>query len=140
MMLICDYLEVAYWVAKRVDCSIPTVGAAIGWLRDEEYTCGVLYENFTGQSITATIAVAPGAYLPKEFLRAIFRYPFVALGVAKIIGVVEQSNLAAVRLNDRLGFKGEAVIQDVFLSGAAIIYTMTKADCRWLEKDDGQEN
>lgn len=139
-MILLDYPEVSRWVADRASCEIPKIGAAIGWLRDDELTCGVMFEHFTGRSITATIAIEPGAVMTKTFLFTIFDYPFNQLDVEKIICYIEQSNAPSVRLVEKLGFTLEATITDMFEGGDGLIYTMRKADCRWLEMIHGQEN
>lgn len=141
MLLLNDFPRVAAFVSAATDCTVPSAGgAAIGWLRDDELLAGVLYEDFTGSSITATIAVAPGAVLTKEFVRAIFTYPFVQLGCGKMLALIHENNWRSHRLVKHMGFEVEAVIADYYPDGALNIYTMTKADCRWLEKEHGEEN
>ena len=73
-------------------CSIPSDGSGIGWPRDEEIICAAMYEHYTGRSITASIAKAPGAVIPPSFIRAIFDYPFVQLGCTKILAYIEDTN------------------------------------------------
>ena len=140
-MLTFDFLRVAQFVSALTECTIPpSGGAAIGLLRDDELVAGVLYEDFTGSSITATIAVAPGAVLTREFTQAIFTYPFMQLGCGKMLALIHENNWRSHRLVKHMGFKVEAVIADYYPDGALNICTMTKADCRWLEKEHGEKN
>lgn len=133
-MLITTFPMISRWVQELTECSIPEQGgSAVGWLRDDEITCGVMYEHFTGKSITATIAKAPGAVMPPGFIRAIFDYPFRQLGCTKILAYIEDTNWKSRELVEKMGFREEATISDVFPSGNMIIYTMTVDTCRWLE-------
>ena len=126
---------VASFVCKAVEAPLPDpqLSSAIGWLRDGEVVAGVIYEHFTGASITATIAVAPGAVMVKEFLREIFSYPFKTLNVNLIMAFVAESNWKSRNTVERMGFKREAEIAGAYPDGAMLIYTITPANCRWLE-------
>ena len=139
-MLTNDLALVAPFVANAVGCPIHDRGnAALGWIRDDEVIAGVMYEHYTGASIEATIAVAPGAVLVPGFVKIIFDYPFKQLGVNLILISVAESNWKSRSLVEKLGFKKEAEIVGVYPDGAKIIYTMTPSQCRWLENENGQE-
>jgi hypothetical protein len=138
--LIADLPRVAEWVARQCEADPRSASAAIGWLRDDDLTAGVFYEDFTGASITATIAMAPGAVMPKDFLWTIFDYPFNQLGVEKMVALVAENNWKSKNLVEKMGFTEEARIGCYYPAGEAmIIYTLSKGLCRFLEKDNGQE-
>jgi hypothetical protein len=138
-MLTTDVPTVATWVANMADADPRLTVGAVGWLRDDDLTCGAFYENYTRRSITATIAVAPGAVMPKEFLRAIFHYPFTQLSCEKIVALIAENNWKSQNLVEKMGFVKEAVVTDYYPEGDLFIYSMTKQQCRFLEKDNGQE-
>ena len=138
-MLTLNNPDTLKWVADATEADPRIASAAIGWLRDDEHTCGVLYENFTRSSITATIAVSPGAVMPKAFLRAIFTYPFEQLGCQKILALVAEDNHKSRTMLEKMGFIAEAVVMDYYPDANLIIYSLSKQLCRFLEKDDGQE-
>jgi len=139
-VLTSDFPRVAAFVADRAQCAVPSSGsAAIGWLRDEDLVAGVLYEHFTGASITATIALEPGAVMVRQLLWAILHYPFKQFGVDKVLAFVNESNWKSRTWLEKAGFTLETQVGDVYPDGAMMIYTMTKARCRWLEKENGQE-
>ena len=136
-MIVTDFDRVSEWLAEKTDCTIPRQGVCIGWTRDDVLTHGAMFEGFTQRSVEATIAAAPGAVMPKEFLFAIFHYPFKVLEAYKIVAKIEETNWRSINRVERMGFKREARIEDVFPSGAMVIYTLTVDDCRWLENENG---
>lgn len=136
-MLTFNSPETVAWVANQCEADPRLASAAIGWLRDDEHTCGVFYDNFTGSSITATIAIAPGAVMPKEFLRAIFAYPFEQLGCRKIVALVADDNHKSKTMLEKMGFVIDAVVPDYYPDSSLIIYALSKPLCRYLEKNDG---
>lgn len=138
-MLTTDIPSVAGWVANMADADPRLTVGAIGWIRDDDLTCGAFYENYTHRSITATIAIAPGAVMPKEFLWAIFYYPFVQLDCEKIVALIAENNRKSQTLVEKMGFVREAVVADYYPEGDLLIYSMTKSQCRFLENDNGQE-
>lgn len=107
---------------------------AIGLEEDGELIAGVLFDNYNGASICMHVAAVPGKrWLTREFLWYCFYYPFVELGVKRITGLVPESNLAARRFDEHLGFRLEARLEDAHPDGDVLVYKMTKADCRFLE-------
>lgn len=139
-MIVTDFDLVSEWVSWMTDCSIPREGTAIGWWSGGSLTCGVMYEDFTGSCITATIAVRDGITVPPGFIRKIFDYPFNQAGCKKILACVAEMNLKSRALVERMGFVKEAVIFDAFPDGAMIIYSVTRELCRYLEKEHGKED
>lgn len=127
-----DY--VGRWVAGRVKATYRPGDTTIGLLDPVKgLVAGVLYQNFNTVNISAHIAAEPGArWLTREFLHAIFDYPFNQLGVKRITGFVPAWNLAAQRFDEHLGFVREATLEDVLPEGDLIIYRMKRQDCRWL--------
>lgn len=126
--------EVAAFVAARLNASFSFDAQAIG-LADEEnrLIAGVLYEGFNGASIQMHVAAQPGArWMTRDYLSVCFRYPFLQLGVRKVIGLVGSANLVAQRFDEHLGFVLEATLKDAHPDGDLRVYTMTREQCRWL--------
>ncbi len=121
------------WVAEKVGGTYTPIGSeAIGMLKEGELVCGVLYEDFNGSSVKAHIAGTGKRWLTREFLKVMFDYPFNQLKVKKLIGLVDETNLAARRFDEHLGFVLEAVIKDAAPHGDMLILTMTKEQCRFI--------
>jgi len=143
-MLIGDVTLVGNWVVERTGSALPRSGAtAIGLVREGKIVAGVLYEDFTQASIHATIAIDTGAVLSKDFVFAIFDYPFNQLAVEKILVYVNTANAASMKLAEHFGFVEEARVKGVFLDGDQVIYSITKDQCHLLKRlnhEQTQEN
>lgn len=132
--LIYDKDRVGPWVCKRTGGTYSPVDAsAIGMLRDGRLVAGCLFEHFNGASIAMHVGSDGPHWLSRTFLRAVFRYPFVQLGVRKVLGFVDASNAAAQRFDEHLGFVLEATLTDAAPGGDLLIYTMRREQCRFLE-------
>jgi RimJ/RimL family protein N-acetyltransferase len=83
--------------------------------------------------------IAIQGQITREFLFTIFDYPFVQLGVNKIIGTVNSINLDALKLDKNFGFEEEARIKDAFPDGDMVLLTMTKDKCRFLGERYGKK-
>jgi RimJ/RimL family protein N-acetyltransferase len=105
----------------------------IGLERDGKLVAGSLFDYHNGASVYVHLALADKRALGREFLRASFRYAFVQLDCEVLIGLVAGDNLAAMRLDERLGFRREHTINGAHPSGELHIYTMRRHECRWLE-------
>lgn len=78
------------------------------------------------------VAGEGGHWMTRNFARVCFEYPFVKLGVKKILGFVDSDNEQARRYDERLGFVLEAVIKDASENGDLCVYSMTREQCRWI--------
>lgn len=132
-MLISSFEAVAEWVAERAGCSIPNYGAGLGMVNKAgDLVAGVMYENYTGASVTATIAINKGTIISKDFMRVIFEYPFEQLKVKKLFAMVAASNAPSIEFITRCGFVEETRIKDYYESGDAVVFACTPESCRWL--------
>lgn len=122
---------IGHWVAQRVRGQYFEANSqAIGLMKDGKIIAGVIYENFNGRSVVAHIAIEGS--INREFLYAIFHYPFTACGVEKIIAPVPGSNGKSIRLATNMGFWPEARLRDAHPDGDILLMTLEKADCRFL--------
>ncbi len=94
---------------------------------------GVAYDGYNGHIIMAHIWIDKGRKPSKEWLAAIFDYPFNKLGVKKIVGQVRSSNGPALEIDKHFGFEQEARISDFYANGDDLeVLTMTRAQCMIL--------
>lgn len=92
---------------------------------------GVIFDGYNGAIIHAHIWV--GGMPSREWIAAIFDYPFNRCNVVKIIGQVCSENVQAVKLDEHFGFQLEAKIEEYYPGGFdLLVYTMTREQCRVL--------
>src|SRR5690625_3684921 len=134
-MIFFDADIIGPWVAERVGIKryIPGTASAIGRIKDGRIVAGDLYQDYNGANVSAHIAGEGQNWLNKKFLSIIFDYPFNQLKVNRITGYVVSTNKAAQNLDEKLGFKREAILRDAHPDGDLIIYAMHKDECRWLK-------
>ena len=133
--LTCDVERVWRFVSQSTGIPLSHTAKALGQLdRDgQRLQAGVIYENFNGVNLWMHNAIAPGAMLTREFLRYAFAYPFDELGARRLSAWVDESNAAARRFDEHLGFKLETRLAGAARDGGdALIYVMRREDCRPL--------
>lgn len=124
--------RVGYWVAGKLNRGYLAERAnAVGLTKDGVIVSGVIYENWNQQSIHTHIYAEA---LTRPFLWAMFDYPFTICGVHKLIAITASTNGKINRLLAHMGFTEEARITDAVPGGDALIHTMEKTACRFLDK------
>ena len=123
---------VGRWVAEQTNGSFSEVtSTAIGLQKETgEIVAGVIYENWNKRSVVAHMAVT--GMLTRKFIGAIFRYAYEQCGVNKVILPVASDNEKSNRFVKHLGFAEECRIHEAAPGGDIILYTLKKADCRFL--------
>lgn len=132
--------RVGQYIAERAKCVFnEAVDNTIGVVDDSVdpespayVRGGVLFTNYTQTAIWLHMAGCGGRWASPTFLWVVFDYGFNQLGCTRLYGVVEQANTHALGLDMELGFEIEAILPDMFASGAAVVVSMTREQCRWL--------
>lgn len=128
-----DNARVAFWCAQQIEhfSGWGSDPRAIGYELDGELRGGVVYTNYSGANVFATIALT--APITKRFLFSIFWCPFVQFGVNHITCAIEESNLKSVSLCTRMGFCVEGRMRESAVNGEdVLIMGMLKRECPWL--------
>lgn len=130
---------VGHWVAKQSNGSyFAEKSQAIGLQRNGFIEAGVIYENWNGPSVVCHIAFL--GRLNVAFLAAVFKYPFVDLGVNKIVAPIDSNNVKALRVVSKLGFHEEARITGAAPNNGDIVFlTLAREECRYLGDKYGQK-
>lgn len=123
---------VVRWVCEAAHADITSKATAIGWMVDGKLVCGIVYDGYTGSSIAMHSRCDDPRRVSREWLFAIFDYPFNQLKVKRVSGLVSAANLKAQKVNEHLGWKRETTLADYFPDGDGIVYIMRREDCRWL--------
>lgn len=127
---------VGEWVCEKAGGQWNSLCQAIGQETDGKFVIGVLYNGYTGSSISIHSRCDIPAKVSREFYWAIFNYPFNVLKVKRLTGLVSTANLKAQKLDEHLGFERETIIKDYFPDGDGIVYIMRPENCRFLKLGD----
>jgi hypothetical protein len=96
---------------------------------------GVIYKDFTRESIRMSVASWDRRWLSHEMLWVVFDYPFNQLGVKRIFTMTPLNRPNVVHFNDKFGFK--TIVENVpgVYPGnvGVIIKCMERDDCRFLK-------
>lgn len=124
------------WMMKVLDGGpwLPGRGHIIGlWEDARGPLAACLFEASNGASIMLHIATnGTRRWMNREYLWFVFHFPFVQLGITKIIAPVESTNATCARFVEHIGFALEATLKECAPKGDLLIYTMTKDQCKWL--------
>lgn len=128
---------VADWVGTRIS-GIPRWGdcAAIGLAEDDRLIAGVVYSRyFPGVMIDMSVAAEPGSrWVSRSFLRDVFRYPFVQLGLGRVQACIAADNAPSLRLCAGLGFQHEGTLRQAGEGGRdVLVFGLLRGECRWGE-------
>jgi len=134
--LIVQGQEVGEWVCQKAAKQSNPLFQAIGQISNYELVISVLYNGYTGISISIHSRCDIPAKVSREFYWAIFNYPFNVLKVKRLTGLVSTANLKAQKLDEHLGFERETIIKDYFPDGDGIVYIMRPENCRFLKLGD----
>lgn len=128
--------RVGSWVCERTGGRY-VEGSTVGLEKNGKLVAGVLYDHFNKASIAMHVAGEGKHWLNREYLWFCFWYPFEQLKVRKVIGFVPSVNADALRFDKHLGFVEEARLKDAHPDGDLLLLTMTRKQCRYLERSHG---
>jgi RimJ/RimL family protein N-acetyltransferase len=130
--------HVCEWVCRQLEATGWLGQSAIGLEQDGEIIAGVLYEGFIpGLSICMHVAAKPGAYwVTKDFMRAVFRYPFEQLKCKRVNAFPDAANTKAVEFDKHMGFVQEGVMRCAARDGGdVLVMGMLREECRFLDPE-----
>ena len=128
--------KIQEWVRKELYPDIDDFGESttIAIEFDKKPIAAVVFNNFYGRDIQATIATIDPRWATRKVLWHIFAYPFLQLGCRRISAMTRSKNLKAQSFLERLGFKREGELRQWYEHENAIVYGMTYQECNWLEQ------
>lgn len=127
--------EVCQWVAKRIpDFEFTPRATALGIVAAGKLVAGIVYDNFNGFHVQASIAARPGSrWASRDTLHRMFAYPFLTLGCEAVTVTVPMTNLESLNLATKLGFKPQCYIKFAAFDGSPLVVLQAYRDtCRWL--------
>ena len=120
------------WLVRILNFPLPKTTQCIGQLKDGNLVAVAGYTNFMPKACEIHIGSVGEHWANKDFIWAVFDYPFNKLGLSVILGQICADNIDALKLNRHLGFKVVAEIPDAHMSGDLVIMAMKKEECRFL--------
>lgn len=127
-----DAHKIGPWICEKAGGTYHDGDTAIGLEYNGNLIAGMLYNGYTGASIAMHSRCDDPKHVTRTFYFLIFDYPFNQLKVKRVTGLVSTANLAAQRVNEKLGWQRETTLSDYFPDGDGIVYKMTREQCRWL--------
>ena len=107
--------------------------SAIGLVRDDMLIAGVVYNNFEAANVCAHIGAIEGKrWLTRDFLRAMFAYPFLELDKRRITVLTAKKNRTARKFVENMGFVYEGALKHYYPSDDLIVYGLLREKCRFL--------
>jgi len=102
-------------------------------VRDDDRLGGVIFTNYTTESIAIHSASWTLHWINRDMLFVTFDYPFNQRVVNRIFGYVPEDNFHAIRFNEKLGFTHVAYVPGMFKYGVACcLMKLERKDCRHL--------
>lgn len=123
------------WLCAKTDSLwLPGRGRTIGVKDDSTIRAAVLYEDFNGASVLMHVASdGTSKWLTRKFLFLAFAYPFLQLGVNVILAPIRSGNTECKRFVEHIGFQVHTNIHGAHPDGSLFLYSMYRAQCRWLD-------
>ena len=132
-MIVFNNHQAAGLIAKQASIAYnPVMDVCIARIEDDRLLGGVIFQMFNGVSAVIHVAAVTKKWINRDMLWVTFHYPFVQLGLSKLIGLVKSTNAEAIKFDTALGFIEECRIKDAVPFGDMLIMTMTKQQCRFL--------
>lgn len=125
---------VSKWVCEGLGGTYRGGEQGLGLLRDGELVAGVTYYHNLRRSICMSIFTTDRRWANRDYLYAVFAYPFVQLKVNKVLALIDSGNTNSMRLVGKHGARKEAVIEGAGKSGDLVIWSMAASHCKWLRR------
>ncbi len=101
-------------------------------MRHDKLIAAVVYHDFRGNQIEASIASISKFWATKPILRALFSYPFIQLKVNRMLVLCAEDNAKAMKMNKQLGFTKEGRLRGLFDKSDGILWGMLKNECKFI--------
>lgn len=113
---------------------------AIGHVKDGKLIAAVTYNNFRTRPDGSFLTVEMGIYTidkrwaTRQYLRAIFEYPFVQLQLERVQTACSAQNEGVIMFNEKMGFTREGYHYKAWpLGGDSVSFGMLRENCKWLK-------
>lgn len=126
------------WALERIGIdAFRDDAVAIGIERDGEIVGVAVYDCFSSKTCNMHVASdGTKRWLNKQFLAAVFAYPFMQCKFNSVVALISERNEEAIRFNLAIGFKHVGVLHMAASDGGDIVVSeMLRMDCRWIPEE-----
>lgn len=129
--------EVARWVYEKTGGTISTTTAGLGWEKDGKLIAGVSIEGWNGVNLFSHQRIDSPP--PRKYWWHTADYFFNKLGCNRVTALVPKDNKKAHKINKRIGFIREGVLEKADNDGLdLIVMVLWKKNCKMLEWNHGR--
>ena len=135
MQLVYDQ-HILEWASDVIGFPFRDDAKVIGASFDGDLRAVVVYDGFSECDCNMHIASDGSArWLSRGFLRAVFAYPFIQLGLRRVTGLVPAKNERALNFDLRLGFEHEGLCRDALPDDDIIVLGMRRSVCPYIPEE-----
>ncbi len=126
------------WLAPRIKLTWSDDFRGLARIRDDVIVGCVGYEGFTGTSCRIHMAGDAPGWMNRDFIRLAFRYPFDVLDLKMVFGVVPSGNVAALKIDLKLGFEELLYVPEAHPDGGLHFLQLTRE--KWKRSKYGRQS
>lgn len=127
--------DIRQWVSNELESPVATDKPVrtIGFMWDGVFIGGIVYHDYTGHSISCSIATIDKRWCQKKSIKAIMRYPFEDLHCERFAAICAKKNKKMRKLFEQLGFKYEGCLRKAIAGKYdAMVYSILESENKWL--------
>lgn len=130
--MIVNHPAIVDYVEQKVGAKFSPPYTSLGFAgADGELQSAFVFNNYTGSNIDISIAAEKGR-ISRQAIKEVARYTFGQLGCRRISVLTRRKNRHVLKMAPRFGFRWEAVLKSYFPDDDAVLFRMTRDECRWL--------
>lgn len=123
-------------LAKDFGITLCRPFTTLAFIEDGNLIGAAVFNGYNGSNIDLSVfSVRPLPYRRGHF-RVLFDYPFNQLGVRRVTARTKAKNKKTRKQIRRLGFKPEGKQGKYYPDDDAMVYGLTRRECKWLPKED----
>ena len=125
--------QIKQWVQNETGMGIDGDVRCMGVVRDDKLIAGIVYHNYKGFMVEATLVTTDRRWIGKDVIKAFMAYPFETLGCERFWATTNRKNKKMRKLFEGLGFKYEGCARKAFDGNEdAMIYSILKDENKWI--------
>lgn len=130
-----EYLK---WAAERIGiASFRPDAKTLTITRGGQISGVIVYDTFS--TVDCNISAASDGsrrWMSRELLAAIFKYPFLQLGLRRVTAIVATRNTTSLNYCKNMGFRKEGYCPHAMVDDDAWILGMLREDCRFIPRSN----